>query len=167
MWITVLFETLSKLDACLLKLKEALDELSIIKRELEKLIPAGAANPEAPLWTKEVIPLRTDSGVLLATFYVGEHQALIRMAPDKTFRENVPPFKGWFIEKVLEKMRQKDEAAVTNRTIEDEDAFNYEILYDRDVILGIEVYNINSARIKELKTSIRWTLEKMYEKQQT
>jgi len=41
---------------------------------------------------------------------------------------------------------------------------SYEVIKEGDVIREIDVRNIGPDRARELKSSIRWTLEKMYEK---
>jgi hypothetical protein len=40
----------------------------------------------------------------------------------------------------------------------------FDITRDGDVIREIAIKNFDSDRLTELKSSIRWTLEKMYEK---
>jgi hypothetical protein len=42
--------------------------------------------------------------------------------------------------------------------------FSYNIVQEGDVIREIMIKNVDSNRLRELKSSIRWTLEKMYEK---
>jgi hypothetical protein len=42
--------------------------------------------------------------------------------------------------------------------------FAYNIMREGDLIREIVIKNVDDDRLKELKSSIRWTLEKMYEK---
>jgi hypothetical protein len=42
--------------------------------------------------------------------------------------------------------------------------FSYSIVQEGDVIREIVIRNVDADRLRELKSSIRWTLEKMYEK---
>jgi hypothetical protein len=158
---------LRRLDECLQRLEKAAETLSAVARDLRQLpqISQTPAGDEAPAWAKETTQLKTGAGDPLATFYSGGRLALIRPAQDKVFSEEVPPFRGWFVEKVLEKMRQKDEFAANNGLMPPEDAFTYTVLYDKNRILEIELRNISPERIKEIKTSVRWTLERMLEKQ--
>ena len=42
--------------------------------------------------------------------------------------------------------------------------FAYNIVSEGDLLREIILKNVDEERLKELKSSIRWTLEKMYEK---
>jgi hypothetical protein len=42
--------------------------------------------------------------------------------------------------------------------------FAYNIVREGDLIREIIIRNVDEERLRELKSSIRWTLEKMYEK---
>jgi hypothetical protein len=61
-------------------------------------------------------------------------------------------------------MQEKDSELTKNGQLAPEQMFSYEILRDGDNIKEIFVRNLDAERLKELKSSIRWTLEKMYEK---
>ena len=41
---------------------------------------------------------------------------------------------------------------------------DYEIITEGDLLREIVIKNVDGDRLKELRSSIRWTLEKMYEK---
>ena len=45
-----------------------------------------------------------------------------------------------------------------------EKMFSYNIVREDDLIREIIIKNVDDERLKELKSSIRWTFEKMYEK---
>ena len=45
-----------------------------------------------------------------------------------------------------------------------EKAFSYSLVREGELIREIVIRNVDEERLKELKSSIRWTLEKMYEK---
>jgi len=42
--------------------------------------------------------------------------------------------------------------------------FSFKITQEGDILKEIQAENISEDRLRELKSSIRWTLEKMYEK---
>jgi hypothetical protein len=65
---------------------------------------------------------------------------------------------------VLAKMQDKDHQAVVSGELEPDKMFSFKILQDGDLLKEIQVENISEDRLRELKSSIRWTLEKMYEK---
>ncbi|MEM3443085.1 MAG: hypothetical protein QXM86_04430, partial [Candidatus Bathyarchaeia archaeon] len=66
--------------------------------------------------------------------------------------------------RVLAKMQEKDSELAKTGHLEPEKIFSYTILTDGDVLREIIVKNVGEDRLRELKSSIRWTLEKMYEK---
>jgi hypothetical protein len=61
-------------------------------------------------------------------------------------------------------MQERDSELVKAGQLTPEKIFCYNIVRDGDAIHEITVKNADSERLRELKSSIRWTLEKMYEK---
>ena len=45
--------------------------------------------------------------------------------------------------------------------------FSYNIVREGELIREIIIKNADEERLKELKSSVRWTFEKMYEKMKT
>jgi hypothetical protein len=110
--------------------------------------------------------LRTTNGELLADLYLNETQDSLRVVPanDKDFDINTPPFTHFLVERVLLKMQERDnELARTGHIVPDR-IFCYEIKREGNMVREINIKNIDSDRLKELKSSIRWTFEKMHEK---
>jgi len=119
--------------------------------------------PPAPEYERS-IPLKTVTGDLLANLYVGEDSMRVVLAEDKSFDVNTPPFTSFLVERVLAKMQEKDREAASTGEITPDKILSYNIVRDGDLIREITIRNIGSERSRELKSSIRWTLEKMYEK---
>ncbi|MGF3521999.1 MAG: hypothetical protein ACQXXJ_02750 [Candidatus Bathyarchaeia archaeon] len=61
-------------------------------------------------------------------------------------------------------MQEKDSELVRLKQLPPEKMFAYNIVREDDLIREIVIKNVDEERLKELKSSIRWTLEKMYEK---
>jgi len=116
--------------------------------------------PEA----KEVSLLKTAIGELLATLYIGQDSLRIVLAEDKNFNVNTPPFTQFLIERVLMKMQEKDSELANSGQLAPEQVFSFEIVKDGENVREMLIKNVDGERLKELKSSIRWTLEKMYEK---
>lgn len=135
---------------------------------MEEAVPPAAAPPlqvAAPMPEfREVIPLKTASGELLARLYVGENFLRIVLAEDKDFNVNIPPFNQFLVERVLAKMQQKDSELAKAGRLKPEQIFTYNILREGDFVREIHIKNFDNERLKELKSSVKWTLEKMYEK---
>jgi hypothetical protein len=115
----------------------------------------------------EVFSLKTmnDESLALICF----NKEVMHVMPDesKQFNIKTPPFQNFLVERVLDKMKEKDAELVRTNQLETTRAFAYEIIKDDDgLIREIVINNVDDERLKELKSSIRWTLEKMYEKMQ-
>lgn len=111
-----------------------------------------------------VIPLKSVTGELLANLHMSQDSMRVVVSEEKTFNVNTPPFQQFLIERVLNKMQEKDRDAVSKGEITPGKTFSYELILDGETIQEIVIENVTSARLRELKSSIHWTFEKMYEK---
>ena len=105
-----------------------------------------------------------DRAELLAQIYTEKDVMHITLAEDKNFDINTPPFTSFFVERVLAKMQEKDKEDASKGKIDPEKTVSYDIKRDGNIIKEITIRNLRSERSRELKSSIRWTLEKMYER---
>ncbi len=166
-------ESKNKID----EIKKYLEErISQLKRELEYLelllsfIESGVISEKllskemkVPRPGEEVIPLKTTSGEHIADIYISKNE--IRVIPLVDLDINIPPFKTFLINKVFEGLKRRDREAVERGLILPNQAFDYEIDEEDGIIREIRLMNISDERRKiELKSAIKWTLEKMYEK---
>jgi hypothetical protein len=137
------------------------------RAEISKPIqaPLKQATPQPSITQqKKGIPLKTITGDLLAQFYVEKDSIKIALAENKDFDVNMPPFKSFFVERVLAKMEERDREAASKGKIEPEKILSYNIKQDGNILREITIKNLRRERSRELKSSIRWTLEKMYER---
>jgi hypothetical protein len=114
--------------------------------------------------SENVIPLKTGTGELLAVLHLTENSLRALPAADKNFEINTPPFIQFLVERVLVKMQERDNELVRTGQLLPENVLSYDIVKEGDVIREIHIRNVDPERQRELKSSIRWTLEKMYEK---
>lgn len=121
------------------------------------------STPSAVEYEKSV-PLKTATGDLLANLYMGENSMRVVIPDDQEFNINTPPFTSFLVDKVLAKMQEKDRGAADVGEIAPDKMISYNIARDGDILREITIQNIRSGRSRELKSTIRWTLEKMYEK---
>jgi hypothetical protein len=136
-------------------------EVVLPKHEPEPQKTAPANQHTEP---ESVIPLKTMADEPLALIYF-EKQS-IHVLPDETkkFSINTPPFTNFLVEKVFAKMQEKDKELVRLGQLSTDKMFSYNIVREGDLIREIIIKNADDERLKELKSSIRWTFEKMYEK---
>jgi len=120
--------------------------------------------PSPIIKQKKGIPLKTVTGDLLAQLYIEKDFMQITLAEDKNFDINTPPFKSFFVERVLVKMQEKDREDASKGKIDPEKTVSYNIKRDGNILKEITIRNLRPKRSRELKSSIRWTLEKMYER---
>ncbi len=136
----------------------------------EVVLPKHEPEPPKPAPTQQhtepesVIPLKTMADEPLAIMYFDKQS--IHLLPDesKNFSVNTPPFSNFLVEKVFAKMQEKDRELVRLGQLPTEKMFSYNIVREGDLIREIIIKNADDERLKELKSSVRWTFEKMYEK---
>jgi hypothetical protein len=100
----------------------------------------------------------------LAIIYVDKEALHVMPDESKKFSVSTPPFQAFLVERVLAKMQDKDSELVRAGQLTQDKMFAYNIVSEGDLIREIILKNVDEERLKELKSSIRWTLEKMYEK---
>ncbi len=127
----------------------------------EPSLPPTSSGPES------AIPLATVEGEILANILVEGRLLRIVPAEGKSFDVNMPPFTQFLVERVLAKMQDRDNELARTGQLAPEEIFSYSITRDSDIIREIAIRNVDAGRLRELKSSIRWTLEKMNEKMKT
>ncbi len=113
---------------------------------------------------KTVVSLKTAKGEFLANLYISQDSMRAILSESEEFNVITPPFQQFLIERVLNKMREKDNDAARRGELATDKTFSYELVIDGDILREIVIRNLTAERLRELKSSIHWTLEKMYEK---
>lgn len=133
--------------------------------------PVAEAEPSqaqpAMAETENVIPLKSATGEILAILHV--HGDSLRVLPneEKDFNINTPPFAQFLVERVLAKMQERDNELVRTGQLTPERMFSYNIVREGDTIREMVINHVDADRLRELRSSVRWTLEKMDEKTKT
>jgi hypothetical protein len=122
------------------------------------------SSPQSYGELENATPLQTITGELLANLYVGEDSLRVVLAEDKDFNINTPPFTHFLVERILQKMQERDSELARAGQLSPDRIFCYNIVREGDIVRQINMKNIGPDRLKDLKSSIRWTLEKMHEK---
>ena len=134
-----------------------------------KEIPAVVVTREkatiSPVQEPEsVIPLKTLNEEPLAIIYVEKNSLHVLPDESKSFSVNTPPFNHFLVERILARMQEKDSELVRMGQLTSDKMFAYNIVREGEFIREIIIKNVDEERLKELKSSLRWTFEKMYEK---
>ena len=117
--------------------------------------------------TDSVIPLKTLNEEPLAIIYVEKNSLHVLPDESKSFSVNTPPFNHFLVERILARMQEKDSELVRMGQLTPDKMFAYNIVREGEFIREIIIKNADEERLKELKSSLRWTFEKMYEKMKT
>jgi len=116
---------------------------------------------------REGIPIKTSSGVLLAELYVEDNIARVVPAEGIRLEVSTQPFQAFLLSKVMDPMQDRDREMVTSDTLSSDKAFSYEVVTEGSAIKEIVIRNFrDEKRLREIQNSVRWTLDKMYEKTQ-
>ena len=124
----------------------------------EKTVVPSFQEPES------VIPLKTLNEEPLAIIYVEKDSLHVLPDESKSFSVTTPPFNNFLVERILARMQEKDTELVRMGQLTPEKMFSYNVVREGDLIREIVFRNVDEERLKELKSSLRWTFEKMYEK---
>ncbi len=131
------------------------------KERIPEVEPKETAAPFEPEGART---LKSGSGETLAQLYVEGDVLHVVLAEDKAFKINTPPFNQFLVQRVLLKMQERDSELVRNGQLDPDRILCFDIIRDGDVVREILIRNFDSDRLRELSSSIRWTLEKMREK---
>ncbi|UCC33122.1 MAG: hypothetical protein JSW53_04910 [Candidatus Bathyarchaeota archaeon] len=145
---------------------KSLLEKGFRKAKMLKPPPTTMEKPPIRAGDSRVVPLKTVGGDLLANLFIAENMLRVVLSDDKSLDINTPPFMSFLVERVLTKMQEKDREAVERGEITPDKILSYDIARDGDEIQEITIKNVVPERSRELKSTIRWTLEKMHEKAQ-
>jgi len=126
---------------------------------------AAEAQPAQPSPPENIIPLTTVDGVLLANMHAGDDYVRVVPAEGMRFHVATPPFQSFLIRRVLSKMQEREQEAAARGELPQDAILSYEVIQDEGgVIKAIEIRNVKPHQLRELKSTIRWTLRRMYEK---
>lgn len=115
---------------------------------------------------ERVVPLKTADGVLLAEMQIGSDDLRVVPADEIKLARDIPPFESFMVKRIFEEMIKSDEEDEKKNELSPDTRFAYEVKESEDgTIEEIRIKNYKTdRRLRELRTSIRWTLEKMHEK---
>jgi hypothetical protein len=113
---------------------------------------------------EDIISLKAVNGTLLAQLFLNKDFLQVTPVADIQFSVNSPPFSNFLVDRVLTKMYEKDNMLVKKGQLEPGTNFSFSIEATNNVLREIRIKNVSKSRLRELISSIRWTLEKLYEK---
>ena len=141
---------------------------SIVRQGFRKPVPAPErARPPVEEDEEEGgrSSVKSKDGITLG--FLGAEEDVIVFEPLSVlgFTTPLPPFKSFFLERVLDNMRATDEGRANQGEIAPDQVLSYEVATEGDRITRITIRNYGGERrLMEIRSSLRWAFEKMYEK---
>lgn len=152
--------------------------LSVIDTALsrESFTKAAELPREAPREAPQAPPAEADLGAQvseaavtsrdgreLARLVVYEKGLVIKPLMDLPV--DSPPLRSFFIAKVLEGYKRKDEELIKAGEIPEDEAFDYEVAEEGGLVKEIIVRNYRERRrLDEIRSALRWTLNRVLER---
>lgn len=119
----------------------------------------------SPLSGDDEMSITGKDGTQLGTIIVEENTLVFTPSDVFQFTTDIPPFQSFLLERVLDNMRRTDQERASNGELEPQDILEYTVETDGDRINKLSITNFGGERrLRELNSSLRWTLDKMYDK---
>jgi len=114
---------------------------------------------------KNSIPIkRGNDGKIIAKAYVTAEQVSIVLDDEIEINVDTPPFKSFFLDRIIGEMKKKDYAEVDNGKIQKESIIDYIINKNGTDIREIIIKNYRQKeRVNELINTAGWSLTRMLE----
>ena len=135
---------------------------SQLKTEIE---PEIIKNTEESKQVEESIPIkRGNNGKIIANAYVTPDQVSIILDEQVMINADTPPFKSFFLDRIIGEMKKKDSVEAQNGKIQKESIIDYIINKNGADIREIIIKNYRQKeRVTELISTAGWSLTRMLE----
>jgi len=145
-------------------LKKNLNILDSILKQ-SSFTKASALSSSEKLTQQESIPLTKGSeGEVIANAYVTPNQVSIIVNEEIIVNDDTPPFKSFFLDRIIGEMKRKDTDEVQNGKIQPESMIDYVINKNGSNIREIIIKNYRQKeRVKEIINTAAWSLTRMIE----
>jgi len=108
---------------------------------------------------------RSKDGYLIGNAYISNSKIVIVLVSDVRLEVSIAPFESFFINRILDGMKSKDDESVLQGKIKVEDIIRYDIKKENGVIKKIIVENYrDKRRLNEILNTVTWTFTRMLEK---
>ena len=159
---------LEKLEKNLLLLDLVLKESSFTKasqltKSTKDQNPKKDVSEESS--TKKVIPIKQgNNGKILANANITEKQVSILLSDEIKVDANTPPFKSFFLDRIIGEMKKKDLQEVNEGRIQKDSIIECMINKEGSEMKEINVRNYRyKERVNELINTVGWSLSRMLE----
>lgn len=152
------------------KIRQHKDEIEFLEKNLSilnsiiKQSSFTKASMLEPIKKDEsVIPItKSGDGTLIANAYVTPDQVSIILEQSVGLNEETPPFKSFFLDRIIGEMKRKDHADADNGIIQKESVIDCVINKNGTTLREIIVKNYRQKeRVNEIINTAAWSLSKM------
>lgn len=161
---------IGRIQAEIEDLRKAIAEIDrlIVRQGFRQPIPVPAEPKlalEGDVGGGERISVKSKDGEILGSLRMDEAEIVFKPRDDLSFTTAIPPFRSFFIERVLSNMRSTDERKVTTGEISPDEVLSYDVETEGELILRVVIRNYGGERrLREIRSSLRWAFDKMYDK---
>ena len=160
-------EGIEMLEKNIVILDGFLKDSSFVKASKLKISnePEIEKNVEVPKTVEESIPIkRGNDGKIIANAYVTPDQVSIILEEQVLINADTPPFKSFFLDRIIGEMKKKDFVEAENGKIQKESIIDYIINKNGTDIREIIIKNYREKqRVTELINTAGWSLTRMLE----
>jgi len=136
-----------------------------IKNESKKIKNHEEPERAEPEHVESSIPIKRGSdGKIIANAYVTPDQVSIILNEQVIINVDTPPFKSFFLDRIIGEMKKKDSTEAENGKIQKESIIDYIINKNGTDIREIIIKNYRQKeRVTELINTVGWSLTRMLE----
>jgi len=111
------------------------------------------------------IPItRGNDGKIIANAFITPDQVSIILENNLAVNSDTPPFKSFFLDRILGEMKRKDDAEAESGRIQKESVINYIVNKNGSDIREIIIKNYRQKeRVNEIINTVGWSLSRMLE----
>jgi hypothetical protein len=152
------------------KIKQHKDEIELLEKNLSVLNSiikqssfTKASMLELTRKNESVIPItKSGDGTLIANAYVTPDQVSIVLEQDVGLNEETPPFKSFFLDRIIGEMKKKDSVDADRGVIQKDSVIDCVINKNGTILREIIVKNYRQKeRVNEIINTAAWSLSKM------
>jgi hypothetical protein len=158
-------ETRERLSAEIQKHKEQIEILEKNLALIDSILKQQSFTKASMLKTQQTIPLRKNTdGALIANAYVTPDEVSIVLEDGIELKEDIHPFKSFFLERIIGDMKRKDMADLEKGALDQDSVINCLINKNGSLLRQIIIKNYRQKeRINEIINTATWSLSKMIE----
>lgn len=109
--------------------------------------------------------IQAKDGTILGKVQLTDDTIIFTPREELNFTTSTPPFQSFLLDRVLTNMKTTDESRATTGEITPEQVLSFNVEADGETIKVLTIHNYGGERrLREIQSSLRWSLDKMYDK---